>query len=640
MKRHDMTSRCFDLSGIPHMKTLAQLADEEAKNVCEDISNRMADISLEEELGLMVEEFMKSTEFEQSLNQSVSDELPMDPKLMLNTRNIASDAAGLTASGSDLMSSRANKAASFDSTDCNAQNNLGTSKDSKGSVSTAEKTHCQTPTTPTKGVTGMPKYAATKDVSKSESSCTDQQPETAKIDTEPDCGNSTNSDLSPERIKELCSSQVSNEDALLDSLGDEYMARRQIRLHNLEQRFKYPVRMIRTMMKSARVSENVKQSTQWLRDLQLRFGTMTFSTAFSGIDTPNIAFLMLCAGIDEIMSEQGHHDLTKPPKNLWACEISNACRCEMNDSVNPPHCIFDNIQDFWQDILKHKISNIREQNLVERVLVPLILSDEAMKRSAFCHNCGKVHEAEEADFHIAGTVCTAFSKKGNHQMLDDVTVLDLLAWVAHRRLIQEPILGQENVDDFPSNQFLQWLGDLYDVQVVVLDPADFGWGIRRRRKYHLFRHKYKAGPASCPLHLFVNIFITEEEKQLAKKKSKSQLPDWDMFFVAPPQDLTDELDWAASRPSVIDKPTLNWKDMTPGGCFELCLNKFETEQLISYREAFPLQCYQLNQSFDQQATRSTNAFLSTIIKNAGIIWSLGIRLLIFFRLYCLGSYIP
>ena len=599
------------------MKTLADLADDEAKNVCEDISGRMMDISLEEELGHMVEEFMQSAAYQESQNQS--DELHMDPKLMSPNPTVASDAVGLIASGSDSMSSRFHKEMPFDSSDCNVQNNLNVS------VSTAEKTHCQTPTKDVTGVTGVPNNAeaATKDVPKPTPFCTDHQPEAAQIDIELDCGNSTISDLSPERIRELGSSQASNEDALLDSLGDEYMARRQIRLHNLEQRFKYPVRMIRTMMKSARVSEDVKQSTQWLRDLRSRFGTMTFSTAFSGIDTPNIAFLMLCAGIDEIMSEQGHHDHTKPPKNLWACEISNACRCEMNDSVNPPQCIFDNIQDFWQDILKHKISNIREQNLVERVLVPLILSGESMKRCAFCHTCGKMHDAEEADFHIAGTVCTAFSKKGNHQMLDDVTVLDLLGWVAHRRLIQEPILGQENVDDFPSNRFLQWLGDLYDVQVVVLDPADFGWSIRRRRKYHLFRHKYKAGPASCPLHMFVNIFITEEEKQLAKKKSKSQLPDWDMFFVAPPQDLTDELDWAASRPSVIDKPNLNWKDMTPGGCFELCLNKFETDQLISYRETFPLQCYQLNQSFDQQATRSTDAFLSTIIKNAGIIWSLG-----------------
>ena len=186
------------------------------------------------------------------------------------------------------------------------------------------------------------------------------------------------------------------------------------------------------------------------------------------------------------------------------------------------------------------------------------------------------------------------------------------------------LIGQENVEDFPSDKFLEWLGDLYDIQVVLLDPADFGWGIRRRRKYHIMRHKFKAGPMSCPLNMFAKMFIDAEEKALKawkQKQSQTQAPVWDMYFVAPPDDLTEELEWASGRGSV-EKPVLNWKDMTPGGCYELCLNNFESEQLRHYREAWPMQCYQLNQSFNQQATHSSDAYLNTIIKNAGIIWIL------------------
>ena len=276
------------------------------------------------------------------------------------------------------------------------------------------------------------------------------------------------------------------------------------------------------------------------------------------------------------------------------------------------------------------MDNIRQNNLVDRVLLPLVKSDEAVKRDAFCHVCQKIHSAGEADLHKAGTSCTAFSKKGNHHMLEDITAMDLMAWIGQRRLIQEKIICQENVEDFPSEKFLEWLGDLYDIQVILLCPSDLGWGIRRRRKYHILRHKYKAGPISCPLHIFAHLFVTDDEKQLLKKKQSNAVPDWDMYFVATPDELTDELEWALGRDKSQNKShdhiSLNWKDMTPGGSYEICLNNFEFEQLQKYREAFPTQCYQLNQSFEQQATRSTDLNLPTIIKNAGVIWTIGLQL--------------
>ena len=157
---------------------------------------------------------------------------------------------------------------------------------------------------------------------------------------------------------------------------------------------------------------------------------------------------------------------------------------------------------------------------------------------------------------------------------------------------------------------------------MLLDPSDLGWGIRRRRKYHFMRRKLKAGPMSCPLNIFSSLFTTEAEKDLVKKMLHN-LPDWDMYFVAGPEELIEELEWASGRDSVISKPQLNWKDMVPQGAYEMSLNTFERNQLEDYRSNFPLQCYQLNQSFDAQATRSTNSFLPTIIKNAGVIWNLG-----------------
>ena len=110
------------------------------------------------------------------------------------------------------------------------------------------------------------------------------------------------SDLTPERDRFIGLSQgaESTEDSLLDNLGDEYLARRQIRLHLLEQRFKYPTRMISTMMRASGISGEALKQTEWLRKLRARMGEFTFSTSFSGIDTPNIALLLLCAGVDDL----------------------------------------------------------------------------------------------------------------------------------------------------------------------------------------------------------------------------------------------------------------------------------------------------------------------------------------------------
>ena len=410
----------------------------------------------------------------------------------------------------------------------------------------------------------------------------------------------------------------STEDTLLDKVGDEYLALRQARLNRLEQRFKYPKRMLQKLMKMSQCQPKSHESINWLRSLSARLGRMTFSTAFSGIDTPNIALLMICSAGGIL----GDGDVPfEPPKNVWACECLQASRRELMNGVNPPQHIFGNVQDFWQHVLRTKINGILEAHLIEKVLWPLILSGEATQSKAWCHTCQKTHDAVETDAHIAGTTCTAHSKKGNQNGLEDITVCDLMAWLAERRRIQEKLIIQENVEDFPSQKFIEWLGDLYDVQVTILDPADLGWGIRRRRKYHILRHKIKLGLMSCPLHIFCSMFITIEEKFLL---ADIGLPLWDMYFVATPEELQDELDWASSRDSVVTGTHLSWKDMTPGGSFEVALNKTENINLQKYREAFPNQVYQLNQNFDVQATRSSDQFLPTVIKNAGILWSLGL----------------
>ena len=422
------------------MKTMADVADDQANQ------------SIEDALGELVEDFFNSSqpsdvpaEVDGTAKQFSTPVDPANaPPHVATSRSSASNLADVAVAGSINASNEST----------NVQESNVTPGDDVSKTSLTDPSHQIPPAIPTPPATDDKPEDAVKPgnlcsgTDEPVQSVHAQQPtnvgsaevdvDEMTMDADRETIKSNLSDLSPDKRQGLNLSQLSTDESVLDNIGDEYSARRQIRLHQLEYYFQYPTRMLKTMMKAVGISNEVYKSSQWLRQLRNRFGKFTFSTAFSGIDTPNVALLLLCEAMDELdHHEQDRQDPAAFPKNVWACEISNACRSELLGSVNPPKCIFGNVQDFWQDVIRSKISNIRENHLVERVLLPLVKSGEAARANAYCHVCETVHDADEADLHVAGTTCTAFSRKGNHEMLDDITALDLFAWVAQRRRIQE-----------------------------------------------------------------------------------------------------------------------------------------------------------------------------------------------------------
>ena len=260
-----------------------------------------------------------------------------------------------------------------------------------------------------------------------------------------------------------------------------------------------------------------------------------------------------------------------------------------------------------------------------RRTVCLLLLNAAVAQACclifFCAN-----KAEDADVHVAGTPCTDFSVRGLQQGLQGKTTPALFAWIGQRLIIQEKYVLQENVMGFVTDLFQELLGHLYYIQQAVIDPAELGWPIVRKRKFTLLIHKLKAGPIAQPLHAYSRLFLS------AGYEATAAHPSWEIFLVSGPRELRGELLWAAGRPQTSwgasdtqDEDTLESLDpldMTPCGSFWSTLTDSERKFLDGFRDQGPGQVYQLNQNPEfSTSTVSDSERIFTLTKNNGILWS-------------------
>eukprot|EP00959_Pyramimonas_sp_CCMP1952_P372716 7804890-Pyramimonas_sp.AAC.1 len=67
----------------------------------------------------------------------------------------------------------------------------------------------------------------------------------------------------------------------------------------------------------------------------------------------------------------------------------------------------------------------------------------------------------------------------------------LLCWLAQRLILQEPIIVQENARQFPESILREYLGHLYQIEVVRMHSEHYGIPSTRERKWVIMRHKSK-----------------------------------------------------------------------------------------------------------------------------------------------------
>ena len=124
-----------------------------------------------------------------------------------------------------------------------------------------------------------------------------------------------------------------------------------------------------------------------LLGLHNRLNATTMSTAFSGIDTPGTAFLMLqhAVGCELGISP----DDIERPRNYFAIEWLGSSQQELLVHPHAAEHVFADISSFWNPAVADKLEGILAENLVDSVLLPLIQKVKATGNTAYClkHGC-------------------------------------------------------------------------------------------------------------------------------------------------------------------------------------------------------------------------------------------------------------
>ena len=137
----------------------------------------------------------------------------------------------------------------------------------------------------------------------------------------------------------------------------------------------------------------VNQATkdEVLINLRDRLEATTMSTAFSGIDTPATAFLMVSEAVAEGL-EMKYEEMPRP-RNHYAIEWLGASQNELAAHPHEPDHIFADISDFWHPSVRSRLNDILDNHMVESVLMPLIHKGKATVTRAWCVKHQRICEA-------------------------------------------------------------------------------------------------------------------------------------------------------------------------------------------------------------------------------------------------------
>mgnify|MGYP007004378985 CR=1 FL=1 len=130
-----------------------------------------------------------------------------------------------------------------------------------------------------------------------------------------------------------------------------------------------------------------------LRITHKKLDEFTFSTSFSGVDTPSTSFLMVATYLNAMLGLGIDKPSLPTFKNLWACEWNSTSRTELLDHPHGPMHLFDDIGKFWTPSVLNRIPSFVNFALIETILLPLVMTGFAVVDFAHCHCCGQLCRA-------------------------------------------------------------------------------------------------------------------------------------------------------------------------------------------------------------------------------------------------------
>lgn len=200
------------------------------------------------------------------------------------------------------------------------------------------------------------------------------------------------------------------------------------------------------------------------------------SSHFSGLGTLEVALGQLAAAGQAVMRAQ------LGVRASHACEKSPFCRKVIG--LRTDNCLFMDILDRL-DCLKPSV--LCPGGQLDYARAADAVKSAAVLAGGRCVTHGAWCAAGQVTGDVSGSPCTPWSRAAGNKRLGrrHPCVLLLLAWCAIMRSTKPPFALHENVCGFDSTVLEEMLGDLYQIQALVVSPDQAGFlMIRRPRRYY------------------------------------------------------------------------------------------------------------------------------------------------------------
>ncbi|CAK0846791.1 unnamed protein product, partial [Prorocentrum cordatum] len=358
--------------------------------------------------------------------------------------------------------------------------------------------------------------------------------------------------------------------------------------------------------------------TSLLYDVKRAIHDTTYTTAFTGIDAPGTAGAVLAASLEDILGEP-----VRPMRHLCSIEIAPEANKELAHLPHSlPEHMFTDIMDFWQPEMKASITKLlaSEHGVTLKDLVAIVKearhpqsSSRPVRTFARCARCRGWCSHPTGKVHWAGTPCPDWAPIGTNEGADGQSSCLLAIWAALRLVLQEVVVLHENSHRFDVEILRQLLGKTYIIFSHVVEPPEFGWPVRRQRRFTLLLHKTFVMEARSTLANTIPLFYRTLRCTL------------DQFCIADAAELKAELEWARNRPlSRARGVPVTDADLIPSSrAFLDSLTTWELENLREYQRGSPTPfvCHNLSQDAKKdRGWSSTECFLSAVIRNPQVIW--------------------
>ena len=332
--------------------------------------------------------------------------------------------------------------------------------------------------------------------------------------------------------------------------------------------------------------------------------TLSYTTGFSGVDSPTVALNMI--GLDV-----GAHSKTQGvvhPQNLCAVERNTDCRAELSICPNGPRCIFGDFITFCGSELQETLRATRQFEFHR--MRSLIMSAGQVSTTSYCYKCKKPCRFPYSVLHVSGTPCTDFSSFGKVESTNGPSIAAFLIWAAIILQVLPRILLLENVESFPVSLLESIFGSSYVAQSIVVCNTMFGIAARRVRRYS----------ALCLRNV---VYLSQSLSLCEPMFSRTRTTHtWRDFFCAGAGELRADIRWGLHRTGN-HNIRLDSVDTFSEALYLKCLLESEHRRLFEFITEFNADRHvvAVGQEPSYSPVMSTEDCLHTLIANMHIQWS-------------------